>query len=110
MDEDFEEGAPSFATQRPPSAMAQDGGCSGRDGRRRRFRSKVRDHAAIDPDRMISIRQAVDLALRSEAPRDRRSPGDARSVPQSLPGDGAGSAHEIRRSARSVIHDSHHGG
>ena len=92
MGEDFEEGAPFFfATQRPPTAMAQDD-----DIFLTVTAAAPTFPSQVDIDIILSIeyaqhaiaqlRQAVDLALRSEAPRGRESPGDAGSVPQSLPG------------------------
>ena len=90
MGEDFE-GAPFFfATQRPPTAMAQD------DDIFLTVTAAVPTFPdQVDIEIILSIeyaqhaiaqlRQAVDLALRCEAPRGRESAGDA-DVPQSLPG------------------------
>jgi hypothetical protein len=93
MGEDFEEGAPFFfATQRPPTAMAQDDDIFLTvTAAVPTFPGQVEDIDIIlsieYAQRAIAqLQQAVDLALRSEAPRGRESPGGAGSVPQSLPG------------------------
>jgi hypothetical protein len=93
MDEDFEEGAPFFfATQRPPTAMAQDDDIFLTvTAAVPTFPGQVEDIDIIlsiefAQHAIAQLRQAVDSALGSEAPRGRESPGDAGSVPQSLPG------------------------
>lgn len=93
MGEGFEEGAPFFfATQQPPTAIAQDDDIFLTvTATVPTFPGQVEDIDIIlsieyAQHAIVQLRQAVESALKYEAPHGRESPGDADSVHQSLPG------------------------